>query len=538
MRPRAFVVAAVLGAACVTGGWLVQRGSVGADGDYDRAHLFDNVLRHVSRYYVDSLSEGVLYEKAVTGMLRGLKDPHTVYLTQQRLSRLTESTSGRYDGVGIRIEVRDEWITIIAPLPGTPAAVAGIQTGDRIVEIEGKATHGWSVEDATQAIRGKPGTKVSFVVERPGVEARIPFNLTRREVHLRSVQHVSEIRPGVGYVDVDVFSESTAEELEQALRSLNRQGINSLILDLRDNPGGLLDQGVSVSDLFLDPGQKIVAMRGRVKDANRIYSDRAAQSWGDLPIVVLIDSGSASASEIVAGALQDHDRALLVGTTSFGKGSAQSLYGMVDGGALKVTTARWFTPSGRSIDRPSTSSDEDEEEEDPLVRPDSTQSKSARFSTDAGRVVFGGGGIAPDVIVNEYVPTDADKAFQKGLGDKLPAFRDALATYALSLRGSHALASPAFEVTPAMRDELWRRMVARGIRVDRATYDASPLVTRMIGFEIARLAFGVEEAFLRTTRDDRAILTALELVNGVKSQSELLTRAAARGKAGTAPGTR
>lgn len=537
MRSRAVVVAAVLGTAFVTGGWLVHRGAVGADGDYDRAHLFDNVMRHVSRYYVDSLSEGVLYEKAVTGMLRELKDPHTVFLTQQRLSRLTESTSGRYDGVGIRIEVRDEWITVIAPLPGTPAATAGIQTGDRIVEIEGKATHGWSVEDATQAIRGRPGTKVSFVVERPGVETRMPFNLVRREVHLRSVQHVSEIRPGVGYVDVDVFSESTAEELEQAIRSLTKQRVTALIVDLRDNPGGLLDQGVSVSDLFLDPGQKIVAMRGRVKDANRVYSDKAAQRWADLPIVVLIDSGSASASEIVAGALQDHDRALVVGTTSFGKGSAQSLYGMVDGGALKVTTARWFTPSGRSIDRPSTSSDEDEEE-DPLVRPDSTQSRSARFSTDAGRVVFGGGGIAPDVIVSEYVATDADKAFQKGLGDKLPAFRDALATYALSLRGSHALASPAFEVTPAMRDELWRRMGARGIRVDRATFDASPLVTRMIGFEIARLAFGVEEAFLRTTRDDRAILTALELVNGVRSQSELLARAAARGKAGSAPDTR
>ena len=536
MRSRLFIVVAVLAAAFVTGGWLVQRGAVGPGGDYDRARLFDNVMRHVSRYYVDSLSEGALYEKAVTGMLRELKDPHTVYLTKDRLGRLTESTTGHYDGVGIRIEVRDDWITVIAPLPASPALSAGIQTGDRIVEIEGKTTHRWSVEDATQAIRGKPGTKVSFVVERPGVEARIPFNLIRREVKVRSVQHISEIRPGVGYVDVDVFSESTASELDQAIRSLNKQGIKSLIVDLRDNPGGLLDQGVGVTDLFLDPDQKIVAMRGRVRDANHVYKDRAVQAWPDLPMVILIDSGSASASEIVAGALQDHDRAVLVGTTSFGKGSAQSLYRMLDSGALKVTTARWFTPSGRSIDRPSTSDDEDED--DPLVRPDSTQSKTARFSTDGGRVVFGGGGIAPDVIVPEFVPDSIDKAFQKGLGDKLPAFRDALAAYALSLRASRTLKSPNFDVTPAMRDELWRRMVAHGIRMDRAAYDASHLVTRMIGFEIARLAFGTEEAFQRTTREDRAILAALELLEGVKSQDELLTRAAARAKTGAASGTR
>ena len=534
MRSRVIIIAGVIGAACVTGGWLVQRGAGGDAGDYDRAALFDNVLQHVSRSYVDSIGVGTLYEKAVTGMLRELRDPHTVFLSPSRLARLKESTTGQYDGVGIRIEVRDEWIVVIAPLPGTPAELAGIQTGDRIVEIEGKSTHGWSSDDATQAIRGKPGTSVSFLVERPGSAARIPFTVKRRAVHLRSVQHASQIRPGVGYVDVDIFSDSTAEELEESIRLLQKQGIKSLIVDLRDNPGGLLDQGVSVTDLFLAKGQKIVGMRGRVADANRMYSDRAEELWPALKVVVLIDSGSASASEIVAGALQDHDRALLVGTTSFGKGSAQSLYGMADGGALKMTTARWFTPSGRSIDRPMRDADDDEDfggTDDPLVKTDSTQRATAQFKTDGGRTVFGGGGITPDVIVSEAVPTEADRAFTRALGDKVPQFRDALADYALSLRGSRTLTTPQFEVTPAMRDELWRRMVARGISLDRAVYDNSPAVRRLIGYDITRFVFGVEAAFQRAAREDRTILTAIELVSGAQSTADLLKRGAARAKA-------
>ena len=540
MRSRLIIIAGVIGAACVTGGWLVQRGAGGDSSDYDRAALFDNVLQHVSRSYVDSIGVGMLYEKAVTGMLRELHDPHTVFLSPARLARLKESTTGQYDGVGIRIEVRDEWITVIAPLPGTPAELAGIQTGDRIVEIGGKSTHGWSSDDATQAIRGKPGTSVSFLVERPGSAARIPFTIKRRSVHLRSVQYVSELRPGIGYVDVDIFSDSTAEELDESIRELQKKGVTSLIVDLRNNPGGLLDQGVSVTDLFLDKGQKIVGMRGRVPDANRMFHDGAAQRWPALKVVVLIDSGSASASEIVAGALQDHDRALIVGTTSFGKGSAQSLYGMTDGGALKITTARWFTPSGRSIDRPNRSADDEDDfgstDADPLARSDSTRRANAQFRTDNGRIVYGGGGITPDVIVGESLPTDADRAFTLALGDKLPQFRDALASYALSLRGGKALSSPQFEVTTEMRDELWRRMVARGITVDRAVYDASPAVRRLLGYELTRFVFGVQAAFQRTAREDRAILTAIELLSGAQSTTELLQRGAARAKADSRSG--
>ena len=526
MRSKVVIIAGAISAACVTGGWLVHRGAGGAGGTLDGAVLFDNVMQHVSRSYVDSLPAGVLYEKAITGMLRELRDPHTVFLSPERLARLKESTTGQYDGVGIRIEVRDDWITVIAPLPGTPAELAGIQTGDRIVEIGGKSTHGWSADDATQAIRGKPGTSVSFLVERPGHAARIPFELKRKAVHLRSVQHVSQMAPGIGYLDVDIFSDSTADELNSSIRDLRKQGMKSLIIDLRDNPGGLLDQGVSVTDLFLDREQKIVGMRGRVRDANRMFTDRAAQQWPDMQVVVLIDSGSASASEIVAGALQDHDRALLIGTTTFGKGSAQSLYGMSEGGALKITTARWFTPSGRSIDRPNRSSEEDEE--DPLAAADSTQRPTAKFRTDAGRTVYGGGGITPDVIVSEATLSDADRAFSVALGDKLPQFRDALASLALAARAGKTVSSPRFEVTSAMREDLWRRMTERGIKVDRAIYDASPLVNRMLGQEIARFVFGVEAAFQRNAREDRAILTAIEMLSGSASTADLLGRGAAR----------
>ena len=531
MRSKVVIIAGVIGAACVTGGWLVQRGAAGVGGPLDRASLFDNVMQHVSRSYVDSIPVGVLYEKAVTGMLHELRDPHTVFLSPERLARLKESTTGQYDGVGIRIEVRDDWITVIAPLPGTPAELAGIQTGDRIVEINGKSTHGWSADDATQAIRGRPGTSVSFLVERPGTAARIPFEIKRKAVHLSSVQHVTQLGPGVGYVDVDIFSDSTAEELDAAVRQLRKEGIKSLIVDLRDNPGGLLDQGVSVTDLFLDRDQKIVGMRGRVRGSNQMYQDRAVQLWPDLKIVVLIDSGSASASEIVAGALQDHDRALLIGTTSFGKGSAQSLYGMTDGGALKITTARWYTPSGRSIDRPNRSAgDEDEDEEDPLAKTDSTQRPTAKFTTAGGRVVYGGGGITPDVIVPDAILSERDRAFTAALGSKLPQFRDALTALALSLRGGKTLASPRFEVTPALREDLWRRMAARGIVMDRAVFDAAPVVNRMLGLEISRFVFGLEAGFQRGAREDRAILTAMELLSGSTSTADLLARGAARAK--------
>ena len=523
MRSRAIIVLAALGGAIVSGGWLLQRGTHTGESVFDRARLFDQVMTHVARYYVDSIPEAELYRRAVNGMVGELGDPHTAFLAADRLRRLSESTSGRYGGVGIQIEPRDRWITVVAPLPNTPAEQAGIQTGDRIVEIEGESTEGWTSDEAMKALRGNPGSRVSFAIERPGTAARLPFTLTRREIKVRSVQHVSMLRDSIGYLDMNVFSEETAEELQGGIERLVKSGAREVIIDLRGNPGGLLDQGVGVSDLFLDPGDKIVGMRGRTREANRDFTDRTAERWPDLSVIVLVDSGSASASEIVAGALQDHDRAVILGTTTFGKGSAQSVFPMMGEGALKLTTALWYTPSGRSINRPMSQAARDSEPNE------AADTARATYKTMGGRTVIGGGGIVPDLIVPEPIASPAEIDFQQALGRKVPDFRDALNEYVRSLKTDKAVPSVDFTVTTAMREGLWARMQRRGIVVNRDVYDsASGLIDRILALEIARYVFGGEAEFRRQAQDDPTIQTALEMATAAGSQRDLLDQAARR----------
>lgn len=528
MRSRAVVVAAVLGTTLVSGGWFVQAGLASNTSTRNtRARLFDQVMTHVERYYIDSVSDDDLYRKAVDGLLLELHDPHSVFLGPDRLAKLNESTTGRYAGVGIQMDVRDGWITVVTPLPGTPAEKAGIVTGDRLVEIDGRSTRGWTSDEALKALRGTPGSPVRTVVERPGSVSRLAFTLTRQEIRARSVQHAVMLRGDVGYVDLAVFSETSAEELRLAIDSLRGAGMRSLIFDLRGDPGGLLDQGVAIADLFLDPSQRIVSMRGRGRDAERDYVDRFPQAWPDMRLVVLVDSGSASASEIVAGALQDHDRALIVGTTSFGKGSAQSLFPMAEGGALKLTTALWFTPSGRSINKVRSTA-EDEDGGDPLQAL-GEEAKRPRFRTDAGRTVLGGGGITPDVEVSDSAVTAMEHRLQVALGRNVPAFRDAMASYALSLRAKGVVTSPSFVVTPVMRAELYDRLRQRKLVIAPSVWEESaPIVNRLLGYSIARYVLGPAGEFARVTHDDPEINRSLSLLESAQTQSELFEKAARR----------
>jgi carboxyl-terminal processing protease len=305
--------------------------------------------------------------------------------------------------------------------------------------------------------------------------------------------------------------------------------MKTLVLDLRTNPGGLLTQGVKVSDIFLNPGQRIVSMRGRVPEANRDYADTAKQRWPDLGLIALVDGRSASAAEIVAGALQDHDRAVILGTSTYGKGSAQSVVSFGPEGGLKLTTARWFTPAGRSIAR-QLPNDDDEEDAAPAPR--------ERFRTDAGRVVYGGGGITPDVIVGDSTVPAAEGNFIRALGANAGHFRDALTDYALYLKGTHAVTSPDFVVTPAMLEEVWKRMKQRGIDIPRSAFDdARPLVTRLAGFEIARYVFGSDAEFRRRASADQALQKALELAHGSRNESDLLRKASALAQAADTLGT-
>jgi carboxyl-terminal processing protease len=527
MRHKVAVVAVVAVVALATGGWFLQRETEPEGSVYQQARLFEDVLAHVSDYYVDSLDEKKLYEMAIDGMLDQLHDPYSTYLKPEDFRQLTEATTGNYSGLGIQIDVRDGWITVVAPLPDTPAERAGVQTGDRIVALDGRSTEGWKQDQAVKELRGPSGTPAELTIRRSGIEQAIKFKLTRAAIHIRSVQIAMMLDDRVGYVSLSPVNETSAQEVAAAVDSLMKQGMKSLIFDLRGNPGGLLDQGVGVSDLFLDPGKEIVATRGRAAGSTREFHDSKVQRWPGLPIVVVVNGGSASAAEIIAGALQDHDRGVLVGTPTFGKGLVQSFWRLTPESGLKLTTARWYTPSGRTIQRVTKSEQEQEAQVLAAQRGQDVKVDSTLvFHTDGGRVVYGGGGIRPDLFVAPDTFTAAERAFTRALGDKIPAFRDALATYALELKDGRRLAAQNFTVTDGMVDEIVRRIRAKGAQVpDSVIGGARTLINQELSYEAARYVFGRPAEFRRRMGDDRQVQQALALAKRAKSPQDLLSLA-------------
>jgi len=516
----------------LSGGWLLQRGA-GTGNVYQQARLFDDVLGHVAAYYVDSLGETDLYHKATEGMLEQLQDPYSVLLTGDDYKALTEQTSGNYAGLGIQIDVRNGWITVVAPLPETPAERAGVETGDQIIEVNGKSTEGWKNDEAVKALRGEAGSKVTIVIRRTGIPEPIRYSLTRAQIHIRSVPEGAMFDNGVGYISLNPVSETSAGELSREIAAMKGKGMKSMILDLRLNPGGLLDQGVEVSDLFLDNKQEIVATRGRARGSTKEYFDDARQSWPDLPIVVLVNDGTASAAEIIAGALQDHDRAVVVGSPTFGKGLVQTLFPLGEGVALKLTTARWYTPSGRTIQRDVKSEEEQAqvatEAADSVVgspgpeASDSAIKERPVFHTDAGRVVRGGGGIVPDIVITADTLTEAEREFAKALGNDLPLYRDALTTLALEAKTKRTVTAESFSITPAMRRQVFDRLRSKGASLSQEQFDgAGRLVDQQLGYEVARYVFGRSAEFRRRAADDRQMQTAMGLLRQAQSPKELM----------------
>jgi len=547
MKQRWSLVALVAVISFFSGGWLLQRG-VSSDGNvYQQARLFDDVLGHVSTYYVDSIGETDLYQKATRGMLEQLMDPYSVLLTGDDYKSLTEQTSGNYAGLGIQIDVRDGWITVVAPLPETPAERAGVETGDQIIEVDGKSTEGWKNDQAVKALRGEAGSKIVITVRRSGIPDPIKYRLTRAQIHMRSVPQGTLFDAGVGYISLNPVSETSAEELRQEIAGMKGKGMKSLIMDLRGNPGGLLDQGVKVADLFLDSRQEIVSTRGRARGSTKEFFDEARQAWPDLPIVVLVNDGTASAAEIIAGALQDHDRAVVVGAPTFGKGLVQTLFPLGEGVALKLTTARWFTPSGRTIQR--IAKDEEDQaaqaamavvSDTVLGAPDKESSDSALkerpiFHTDAGRVVRGGGGIVPDLVIRPDSLTSAERDFAKALGNSLPQYRDALTTIALNAKKTNSIKSEAFKVTPEMRQQVLQKLRAKDVQISPAVFNgAGTLIDEQLGFEIARYVFGRPAEFRRRAARDVQMQTAMGLLRKAQTPKQLLSLAQASGSAATA----
>ena len=541
-RQRVVLVTSVVAVvAFLSGGWFMQQGARSDASVYQRARLFDDVLSHVADYYVDTLDESQLYTMAITGMVKELHDPYSVFLAGRDLSGLNEVTTGNYGGLGIQIEVRDNAIVVVAPLPDSPAERAGILTGDRIVAVNDQSTAQWNQEQAVRNLRGPENTSVALKVQRPGVTELIAFTLTRARIHARSVRTALMTDDHVGYVELNPFSEESADELTAAIDSLKGVGMRSLILDLRGNPGGLLDEGIAVSELFLDRGQEVVATRGRAPGSNRQYMDQQTQRYPDLPIVVLVNGGTASASEIVAGALQDHDRALVIGQPTFGKGLVQTLFRLTNDAALKITTARWYTPNGRSIQRKARSEEEQEALADSAaVRPDTGKPAPGEvFHTDHGRVVLGGGGIVPDIAVRpDSTQLVAARLLNSALGKNVSTFNDALAAFALDARARHAVTSPTFAVSPEMRASFLALLARRGVTLDARTVAAAQtFIDQDIGYEVAQFSFGRAGSVRRLFDEDPVLVEAQRYAARAKTPADLLTLASSAAT-GTAPAPR
>ncbi|MEE4608906.1 MAG: S41 family peptidase [Desulfobacteraceae bacterium] len=316
------------------------------EGIYQGLKTFTDVLEIIEKNYVDEVDSKELIEKAIDGMVSGL-DPHSALLPPEAYEDLKIDTRGEFTGIGISISLRDDMITVVAPIEGTPAYAAGVKAGDRIVAVDGKATR--DLREAVKMMRGPKGTHVTVTIVREGVPDPIDFDLVRDVIPIQSV-HSLLLKPGYGYVWVTHFRDQTVDDLQKALATLDTADapLKGLVLDMRDNPGGLLPQAIQLADLFLERGN-ILSIRGRIKRHTKSFDAHPDADPPRYPIVVLINGGSASASEIVAGALQDHHRALILGTTSFGKGSVQTVENLGDGYGLKLTIARYYTPSGRSI---------------------------------------------------------------------------------------------------------------------------------------------------------------------------------------------
>jgi carboxyl-terminal processing protease len=329
------------------GGGVASKGNDTA-ATYENLRLFTEVLSIVQSQYVDEVAPKDIIYNAIKGTLRGL-DPHSSFLDPEMYREMQVETSGSFGGLGIEITLRDDVLTVVAPIEGTPAYRAGIQPGDRILKIEGLSTKDMQLSDAVKRMRGKPGSKITISIVREGWAEPKDFVITREQIRVHSVR-ANQLEPGIEYIKLRQFQEQTANDLEVSLDKYVKEGkIQGLVLDLRNNPGGLLTSAVEVTEKFLESGKLVVYTEGRVRNQNMRFSSNAKRVFSDFPIVVLLNQGSASASEIVAGALQDWGRAVVIGTQSFGKGSVQTIIPLSDGSGLRLTTAKYFTPKGRSI---------------------------------------------------------------------------------------------------------------------------------------------------------------------------------------------
>lgn len=475
--------------------WAEERDRAKEQDVFADIERFSEVLQSVIDLYVEERGSEELIDAAIDGMLREL-DPHSVYLDKHQYENLMIDTKGEFGGLGITIVVREEFPTVISPIEGTPAWRMGIQGGDRIVEIEGESTRGWTSEDAVEKLRGRPGTQVNIGVAREGLDENLDFAITREVIRVPSITYSQMLDDDIGYVRIARFAEHTARDLHGILRDFEDGGMDGLILDLRSNPGGLLNAARDVADLFLGKDQLIVYTESRIPSHNQKFYSHGKNTHSGYPVVVLVNGASASASEIVAGALQDWDKAVIVGQTTFGKGSVQTVIRIGEDSALKLTTQKYFTPSHRCIHK-----DRDENGEETETT-DSADRKE--YYTNSGRVVYGGGGITPDWEIDLPEFTDLQLRLER---------TNSFFSFAVHYTVDHEIREDFVvddEVLAAYRAFLAEKEIEYD---EEALSEPENLdyVKLAVKREIFRKEFGAKGAYIATLPEDEEIAGVLEM---------------------------
>ncbi len=525
MRIRKLAVWSALLALPLVGGAFIRESQQAADG----ARLFAQVLQRIQENSVDSLSRSTIYEKAARGLVKNLQDPYADLYSPEELASFQRNTlRNDYAGLGMSIRQQDDQVVIETVFPNTPAAAGGLIPGDHIVMIDSTSTIGWRTGQVSEKLIGKAGTSVELTVRRPGVPEPIRGKFVRANIRVPAVPYTLVLENGVGYIPLQAFNNAAAEDVARALTGLRTRGARSYVIDLRGNGGGALDQALDISNLFLTAGEEIASVRHRGREPEVYNANRPAPLVDSMPVVVLVDGATASASEIVAGSLQDHDRALVVGTTSYGKGLVQTLFQLDGGWAIKLTTGKWYTPSGRSIQ-----AEHDRLEDERFVEyADSTKGPEAHkrpeFKSDAGRVILGGGGITPDMVIEPDTTSAAERELGKAVAPTLPAWFATIAGYAQDVKAN---LRPDFKMTPAIRDEFFNRLVQAKVNVTRAQFDAAqPAIDRLLELEFTKWAFGDSARLRRSIPSDEQLVAALDLLKRTSSQRQLLAMAEAEGK--------
>ncbi len=526
-RPLPALLFAVLVSALV-GGFFGRSALATDDKIPEHYKAFTAALTAIETNYVDKVDSEALVTSSIRGLL-GTLDPHSSYFTPREYAQMRERQQGTYYGIGVSIQVFDGDVTAMNVFEGSPAYKKGIRRGDILANVEGEDAKGWTVEQAQRKLRGPKGTMVNVGVKRRGYEEMIKFQLTRDEVYIPTVPAYFMIDSTTGYIRMQDFGENTDRDVKHALRDLAGKGMRRLLFDVRNNPGGPLDQAIKVSNEFLPKGNMIVYTRGRVQNADQDYRAELESEFTEMPIVLLANRNSASAAEIVTGALQDHDRAYVVGETTFGKALVQSVYKISSNAGLALTTAHYYTPSGRLIQRPwDAAFDEylsyslrDQDKEKPHSAADLKR-------TDAGRPVYSGGGIEPDKRVAGPI-----EGFNPGRFGRALYARGAFANYAqkFAAEGDTRVTQRStgrqtvkreFTVDDAMVSDFKEHLKTDHLKVDDDGFKKdSDFIRAMIRFEIDNALFGIADARRHLIEVDPQAQGALTMFGEAQKLTEL-----------------